>query len=243
MEPAAAASGARAPAAATPTLAFVIPALEEGATIGPAIAAVARDKGPGDEVIVVDGGSADGTATAARDAGASVLQSPRGRAVQMNAGARAARADALVFLHADTRLPDGGAAAIRSAIGAGATWGHFGVRLDGAGVGLRLVEWGIRIREALGGTPSGDQAFFVRRDVFLEGGGFPELPLMEDLALADRLRRRAPAHRIATPASTSARRWTRDGIARTVILMWCLRSAYRLGVAPERLARWYRDVR
>jgi rSAM/selenodomain-associated transferase 2 len=242
MEPAAVASGARAPAA-TPTLAFVIPALDEGATIGAAIDALGRDRGPGDEVIVVDGGSADGTSTAARDAGARVLESPRGRALQMNAGAHAARADALVFVHADTRLPEGGAAAVRAAIAAGATWGHFGVRLDGAGVGLRLVEWGIRIREAWGGTPSGDQAFFVRRDAFLDVGGFPELPLMEDLALADRLRGRARAHRIATPASTSARRWTRDGIARTVILMWCLRSAYRLGVAPERLARWYRDVR
>ncbi len=226
------------------TLSFVIPTLDESAVLGPSLCALVPQLTPADEVFVVDGGSTDATREAATTPGVRLLTSERGRARQLNVGARAARGAGLVFLHADTRLPERGVEAIRTALDEPATaWGHFGLALDGSSTPLRVVEWGIALRDRLGFAPTGDQALFVRRDVFVELGGFPEIAIMEDLALARALGRRSPPRRLDARVETSARRWRSRGVVRTVLLMWFLRAASRVGASPDRLARLYRDVR
>lgn len=168
------------------------------------------------------------------------LASARGRAAQMNRGARAARAETLLFLHADTRLPAGGLARVREAIARGRAWGRFDVRLSGEGAAYRVIERLMNWRSALTGIATGDQAIFVRRDVFRMLGGFPAGPLMEDIALSARLKWVERPVRLRERVVTSSRRWERDGVARTVLTMWFLRAAYALGVSPERLAKWYK---
>ncbi|MCO5164892.1 MAG: TIGR04283 family arsenosugar biosynthesis glycosyltransferase [Planctomycetes bacterium] len=223
----------------TPTLSVVVPALDEAAAVGPLLRALDADLGPGDEVLLVDGGSADGTADLARALGlprVHVLAAPRGRARQMNAGAARAVGDWLVFLHADGRLPRPAIEAVRAATG---EWGYFGVRLDAPGLAFRAVEAGINLRSRAFDTPSGDQALFVRRATFEALGGYRDVPLMEDLLLADALRARGAPGRPGVRVTTSARRWRARGLARTVAGMWALRAAFRLGVPPERLAPRY----
>jgi rSAM/selenodomain-associated transferase 2 len=170
----------------------------------------------------------------------SAIRTARGRAAQMNAGARLAAADILVFLHADTRLPGGALACLRAAVAAGAVWGRFDVRLSGANLAFRVIERCMNMRSAITGIATGDQAIFVRRDVFARLGGFADVELMEDIELSKRLKRVAHPLRIDTPVITSSRRWERNGIARTVVRMWALRALYALGVPPRRLAQWYK---
>jgi rSAM/selenodomain-associated transferase 2 len=223
----------------TPDLSIIVPTLNEAAGIAAHLLALQPLRAQGCEVIVVDGGSADATAALARPLADAVLAAPRGRGPQQNAGARAARGRALLFLHADTRLPAGAADAIRAALDRSA-WGRFDVEIEGHHLLLRAVARLMSWRSRATGIATGDQAIFVRREVFDAAGGFPDIPLMEDLALSSRLRRRAgrPAC-LRLRAVTSGRRWESRGVVRTILLMWWLRLLFRLGRDPADLARRY----
>lgn len=212
------------------TLSVVVPVLNEAAGIRAALEALQPLRSRGHEVIVVDGGSSDRTLELAEGLCDRVLRSPRGRALQMNAGARVANGDVLLFLHADTRLP------IDFRIPESSVWGRFDVRIDGRHPLLKVVGWAMNLRSRLSGIATGDQAIFVRRDAF---PGFPEIALMEDVALSRLLKRRAAPACLRARVATSGRRWESRGVLRTIFLMWRLRLLYFLGVSPERLARRY----
>jgi rSAM/selenodomain-associated transferase 2 len=196
---------------------------------------------PGAEVVLVDGGSTDRTAAiAARSPQVRLLASSRGRARQMNAGARAARGDILLFLHADTLLPDGALAAVEAAAGdPGVVAGRFDVRFDSPRPVFRMIAWFMNQRSRWSGISTGDQAIFVRREVFEALGGYPEMPLMEDVELCRRLKRRGRLAALRPRVTTAARKWEREGALRTIVLMWVLRFLYMAGVPPARLHRWY----
>jgi len=223
-------------------LSVIVPTLDEEATIA---STLARARQPGDvELVVVDGGSRDESVHVARPLADRVLDAPRGRAVQMNAGAAAARGAVLLFLHADTRLPDDYPALVADALApADVVGGRFDIRLDAPGLAYRVIERLIGLRSRLTGVATGDQAIFVRRDAFVRVGGYPAIPLMEDIALCRALKRAGRMAALRDVVVTSARRWQRDGLVRTVALMWTLRLAYYAGVSPARLARAYRDAR
>jgi rSAM/selenodomain-associated transferase 2 len=220
-------------------LSVVIPALNEAAQISGLLADLTSVRAAGHELILVDGGSTDETVALAAPAVDRMLSAPRGRASQMNAGARAASGDVLWFLHADSRLPPGAAETLLAACRAGATWGRFDVRLSGRQPVLRLVERTMNLRSRLTGIATGDQGIFVTRGAFDRVGGFPDIPLMEDIALSKALRRQASAACLGPRILTSSRRWEARGPVRTVLLMWGLRLAYALGADPRRLARLY----
>jgi len=196
---------------------------------------------PGAEVILVDGGSTDATAAiAARFPEARLLASPRGRARQMNAGARAARGDVLLFLHADTLLPDGALAAVEAAAGEpGVVAGRFDVRFDNPRPVFRMIAWFMNQRSRWSGISTGDQAIFVCREPIDALGGYPDMPLMEDIELCRRLKRQGRLAALRARATTSARKWEREGAFRTMALMWALRFLYIVGVSPVQLHRWY----
>ena len=226
---------------AVPAVSLVVPALDEAGTIARSLEPLQPLRGKGIEVVVADGGSRDGTRHAARPLCDRLIDAPRGRARQMNAGAGAARGGVLLFLHADTRLPSGWDRAVRDATGArGREWGRFDVRLDGPHPMLRVVERAMNLRSRLSGIATGDQAIFVTRDAFRAAGGFPDIELMEDVALSRALRARSRPACLRERVLTSSRRWERGGIARTIVLMWRLRLEYALGADPGRLARMYR---
>ncbi|HZM37099.1 MAG TPA: TIGR04283 family arsenosugar biosynthesis glycosyltransferase [Burkholderiales bacterium] len=216
-------------------LSVIVPALNEARGIGEALSALTPLRGRGHEVIVVDGGSADGTREIAQGLADAAIVAPRGRASQMNAGARAARGDALVFLHADTRLPSRGDEAILESLRTHA-WGRFDVEIEGRHPLLPLIARAMNLRSRLTGIATGDQAIFVRRDAF---EGFPEIPLMEDVAFSKAMKRRGWPACLGSRVVTSGRRWEARGVVRTVLLMWRLRLLYFLGVPPDRLARRY----
>lgn len=219
-------------------LSIIVPVLNEAQGIAPALAALQPLRARGHEVIVVDGGSADASRELARPLADRVLAAARGRAVQMNAGAASAGGDALVFLHADTRLPGDADGLIAEALTA-CRWGRFDVRIDSTHWMLAVVAATMNLRSRLTGIATGDQAMFATRTAFGEAGGFPAIALMEDVALSSKLRRLGPPACLAEKAVTSARRWERNGIFGTVLMMWRLRLAYALGADPERLARIY----
>ena len=219
-------------------LAVIIPTLDEAERIRASLEALAPLRAKGHEVIVVDGGSSDSTIERARPLADQVLSSARGRAMQMNAGARAARAETLVFLHADTWLPAHADALIINALKVYA-WGRFDVRIEGGPL-LGIVSCGMNLRSRLTGIATGDQAIFVRRDVFV---GFPEIPLMEDIAFSRAMKRVGAPACLRDRVTTSGRRWEARGVVRTILLMWRLRLLYALGVEPQRLARDYADQR
>ncbi|HEX5092365.1 MAG TPA: TIGR04283 family arsenosugar biosynthesis glycosyltransferase [Burkholderiales bacterium] len=216
-------------------LSVVVPALNEAAGIGACLEALAPLRARGHEVIVVDGGSADGTPARAAPLADRVLQGPRGRAAQMNAGAAAASGQALLFLHADTRLPPGADGLVRDALKAHA-WGRFDVSIDSDDPRLAVIAYFINRRSRLSGIATGDQAIFVRRDAF---PGFPPIALMEDVAFSRQMKQVSPPACLAARAVTSARRWEQHGVARTVLLMWRLRYEYWRGADPDELARRY----
>ena len=217
----------------------IIPTLNEAPRVRDLLRDLAAGPEIGLELIVADGGSADGTLDLARPLADRVLETGRGRAVQMNSGARAARGVYLWFLHADTRVSPEALAALGAACGAGTLWGRFDVRLSSRQPLLRLVERLMNLRSCLTGIATGDQGIFVTRADFEAVGGYPEIPLMEDIALSRALRRRARPLCLKTPIETSSRRWEERGVLRTILLMWRLRLAYALGVDPSRLARRY----
>ena len=190
---------------------------------------------------MVDGGSRDGTLEVARRVpGVLALVSPRGRARQMNAGARAARGAILLFLHADTRLPDGAVEAVQEALSRpDVVAGRFDVHFDSPRAVFTMIASMMNRRSRWSGIATGDQAIFVRREIFEALGGYPEIPLMEDVELTRRLRRRGRVAALRRRVTTSARKWEREGALRTILLMWALRFLYICGVGPSRLHRWY----
>jgi rSAM/selenodomain-associated transferase 2 len=212
-------------------LSVVVPALNEAAGIRAALEALAPLRARGHEVIVVDGGSADDTAQLAAGLCDRMLVAGRGRALQMNAGARAAKGDFLVFLHADTRLP------ADFVIPESSLWGRFDVEIAGRHPLLKMVAWSMNLRSRLTGIATGDQAMFVRRELF---PGFPEIALMEDIALSRRLKRLGRPTCLRQKVRTSGRRWESRGVLRTIFLMWSLRLLYFLGASPDRLMRLYK---
>ena len=227
---------------ASPQVSIVIPCLDEGAIIDRQLQSLQGLRGRGCELILVDGGSSDDSAAAAQPWVDQLVQAPRGRAVQMNAGARVARAPLLWFLHADSSPPDDALGHLCSALARPeCCWGRFDVTLSGQRWSLRLVETMMNGRSRLTGIATGDQGIFVTREAFQSVGGFPEIPLMEDVALSQRLRRLAAPVALRQRITTSSRRWERQGVWRTIGRMWWLRLAFALGSDPEQLARRYRQ--
>lgn len=224
---------------AVPVLSIVLPVLNEATGIVAALEALAPLRTAGAEVIVVDGGSVDASADLARPGADQVLHGPRGRASQMNVGAAAARGGVLLFLHADTGLPEGAERSIANAIDAGRHWGRFDVHIEGKSAWLPLVAALMNWRSRLTGIVTGDQAIFVSRAVFDTVGGFPDIPLMEDIVLSRRLLRTGRPACLAARVSTSGRRWERHGVWRTILRMWWLRLRFFLGADPRRLALEY----
>ena len=219
-------------------LSIVIPVLNEAAGIEAGLLRLAPFRRDGTRLIVVDGGSDDGTAALAAVHADIVLSSERGRAMQMHAGALAASGDALLFLHADTVLPPDAVESIAAALRQ-RTWGRFDVALDGAHPVYRLIAAMMNLRSRLTSIATGDQAIFMRRDFYHAAGGFPPLALMEDIAFCKRARRLARPACLREKVLTSARRWEKHGVWRTISLMWRLRLAYFLGADPETLALRY----
>ena len=220
------------------SISVIIPALDEAGVIGRALASAAEE--PDVELIVVDGGSCDATAEIDRSHGATVVTSLSGRARQMNAGARIATGETLLFLHADTRLPLRFAHEVRRILGLpGVVAGAFGLAIDGEGWGLRLVQRAANVRSRLLQLPYGDQGFFLRAAVFRSLGGYPEMPFMEDLEMGRRLRRRGQIVTAPLSALTSARRWESLGILRATLLNQFFLLAYLAGMPPRRIAHWY----
>jgi rSAM/selenodomain-associated transferase 2 len=223
-----------------PTLSIIVPVLDEAAIIAAALAALAPYRVRGAEIIVVDGGSRDATVEAARPFADRILGAPRGRGSQMNAGAAAAHGGVLVFLHADTRLPpEADHLILRALERSSRVWGRFDVTIAGRSRLLRVVAAMMNLRSRLTGIATGDQAMFVTREAFARAGGFPAIPLMEDIVLSRRLKRIGKPACLAARVTTSGRRWDRDGVVRTIISMWRLRLAFFLGAKPARLARRY----
>jgi rSAM/selenodomain-associated transferase 2/rSAM/selenodomain-associated transferase 1 len=221
------------------SLSIVMPVLNEAAALPGRLAALQALRARGAELIVVDGGSQDGTPALAAPLADRVLQAPRGRASQLNAGADAARGEVLLFLHADTRLPDQADALIAAAVARGAPWGRFDVRIEGRHPLLGMVATLMNARSRLSGIATGDQAMFVQRRLFQRLGGFAALPLMEDIELSARLRRVAEPACLRERVVTSGRRWDGHGFWRTVLLMWRLRAAHALGANAHTLAARY----
>jgi rSAM/selenodomain-associated transferase 2 len=231
---------AEASGAVPPRLSIVIPALNEAANLSELLPALAV-QAPASEVIVVDGGSRDGSQdVVARLGGAQLVPSGHGRARQMNAGARLARGDTLLFLHADTRLPPGAALAIETALDdPTVVGGRFDVRFDNPGPAFRMIATLMNLRSRWSGISTGDQGIFVRRGTFEAIGGYPDIPLMEDVALMRRLKRAGRLAALRLRVTTAARKWEREGVTRTIVLMWTLRLLYACGASPGRLHRWY----
>ncbi len=221
------------------SLSIVMPVLNEAAEIEAAVQALAPYRARGVEVIVVDGGSRDATAELARPLADHVIAGPRGRGVQMNAGAAAAQGDVLLFLHADTRLPvDADRLVLDGLTQSRRGWGRFDVQFDGSGL-LPLIALMMNLRSRLSGIATGDQAMFATSAAFAAAGGFPPIALMEDVALSTRLKRISRPLCLAARVTTSARRWQRHGVLRTILLMWKLRLAFYFGADPVRLAQVY----
>ena len=223
-------------------ISVILPVLNEEKSIAPTLQTVTSLKPY--EIIVVDGGSSDGTRGISAQLGGRVLVSERGRARQMNCGAREATGDVLLFLHADTRLPSTALADIGAALSdPRVVGGRFDVELDDDGWLLRVVGRMISLRSRISRVGTGDQAIFVRREIFDKLGGFPDIPLMEDIAFSRALKRRGRVACLSSRVVTSARRWRTEGVGRTIVKMWALKTLYLLGVSPFRLKRFYGDGR
>jgi len=223
------------------SLSIVVPVLDEAEGIVATLASLAPLRARGAELIVVDGGSRDATVARAQALADRVMEGPRGRARQMNAGAAVARGPTLLFLHADTRLPEDADRLIASALGvAPLAWGRFDVAIEGHSRMLPVVAAMMNARSRLSGIATGDQAMFMTRAAFEAAGGFPDQPLMEDIELSARLKRLSAPVCLRERVLTSGRRWEQRGVWRTIVLMWRLRLLYALGVRADRLAPWYR---
>jgi rSAM/selenodomain-associated transferase 2 len=223
-----------------PGISIIIPALNEEAAIAAALEALADYRRVGHQVIVADGGSSDRTVELARPLADTIVTAPRGRAAQMNAGAARATGNTLLFLHADTRLPRAADCLIVDGLRrSGRVWGRFDVDIVGSHPMLRVVAAMMNFRSRLTGIATGDQAIFVTSAAFARCGGYPDIPLMEDIALSRRLKRASRPLCLKARVATSGRRWEQRGILRTIVLMWQLRFGYWFGADPHALARRY----
>lgn len=228
-------------------IAVIIPTLNESSTIARTLThTVALGF---DEIVVSDGASSDPTvpmiqACCARMPAVRLITAPPGRARQMNEGVKACRSDILLFLHADTELPQQARTVIESALkDPQIVGGRFDVRFDQPSRWGAVISWFMNRRSRLSGIATGDQAMFVRRQVFERMGGFPDIPLMEDIEFSRRLKRQGPVAALRDQVTTSFRRWEKNGPLRTILLMWTVRFLYWLGVSPTRLTHFYRAIR
>ena len=217
----------------------MIPVLNEAATIADWLQRLRALVGDSWEIRVVDGGSCDATVEVARSWCDQMSVSAPGRALQMNEGARDPSGDVLLFLHADTQLPQDFAQQMQDFLRCSAQWGRFDVRLDGPNLLFRVIECMMNLRSRLTAIATGDQAIFMRPEFFQRLTGFSSIPLMEDVEFSARARRLSRPFCSRSRVVTSSRRWQRNGIIRTVLLMWWLRLAFYIGVSPQRLHRWY----
>ena len=223
-------------------ISVIIPVLNEETMIAATLQSLVTLKP--DEIIVVDGGSGDQTREIAERFGVQVLLGARGRARQMNSGAAHASGEALLFLHADTRLPPSAFADIATALNdPHCVAGRFDIELEGSHWMLKFIAALINWRSRATKVGTGDQAIFLRREIFLRMGGYPEIPLMEDIALCRALKRMGGIACLRSRVVTSARRWENDGVWRTIVRMWTLKLLYLAGVAPARLQQFYADTR
>lgn len=222
---------------------IIIPVLNEVNSLQNALAALQFSRSQGTEIILVDGGSVDGTLALAKQLQGSLFDklvaSEQGRSLQMNAGAAIARHQLLVFLHIDTTLDQACYRILAELSLQGQVWGRFDVRLSGRHFLFRVIEKMINLRSRITGVATGDQVLFISKPLFEAVGGFAELPLMEDIELAKRLRKICWPVCPRLTVKTSSRRWEESGILKTVCLMWCLRLAYFLGVPPQTLVKYY----
>lgn len=222
-------------------ISIIIPVLNEAGIIAKTINST--QTGQNIEIIVADGGSTDSTAEIAAKAGAKVINSPKGRALQMNRGASQATGQILLFLHADTILSPGYDSMIRQALQQSRTVaGAFELQIDGLHPGLRLVETAVNLRSRWLQMPYGDQAIFMPTQLFQQLGGFPEMPIMEDFAIIKKLQAKGKINIVELPVRTSARRWQKKGILKTTLINQLVIVGYFLGVSPTRLADWYRHL-
>ena len=222
------------------SLTVIIPALNEAEYIQSTLVPLQSMRARGVEVVLVDGGSDDETVSLARPFTDEISQSDRGRAQQMQADVAISSGRILWFLHADTRVPDNADQLILEALDNGISgWGRFDVTLSGGQVLLGAVAWMMNQRSRLTGIATGDQAIFIRRELFDRIGGFQSVPLMEDIALSRALKQHCRPACIKQKIASSPRRWHKHGVTRTILSMWGLRLAYFLGVSPEQLAKYY----
>lgn len=217
----------------------IVPVLNESHCIESRMTDLLSAVGSRWQVVLCDGGSTDGTVELLSRFPVTVIKSEPGRARQMNAGAAVAQGPLLVFLHADTTLPTGFNEKMQTFLQSEHKWGRFDVALDHPAWHYKVISWFINTRSALTGVCTGDQTLFMRAEFCHDLNGFTEFPLMEDIELSLRARRVQWPYRVRTPVMTSARKWVEQGLVRTVLLMWWLRLAFRLGVSPDRLHRWY----
>ena len=225
----------------TPNLkiSIIIPVLNEVNTIARVISTARNAENV--EIIVADGGSSDGTVEIAKQEADRAISTTPGRATQMNAGATASTGDILLFLHADTLLPDGYDTQVRQALAKpSSVGGAFELKIDAPSLGLRLVEIGVNCRSHFLQMPYGDQAIFLLSATFDKIGGFPDLPLMEDFEFVRRLKKQGRIEIVPQSVLTSARRWQQVGVLKTTIVNQIVIIAYFLGVSPDRLGEWYR---
>jgi rSAM/selenodomain-associated transferase 2 len=214
--------------------------LNEAAIVVDSLSRLQDLRGRGVEVVLVDGGSSDGSVNLAEAHVDRVIHASTGRATQMNAGAAVASGQTLLFLHVDTCLPADADRMIADTLAKSTSgWGHFGVTIEGRHPLLPVIAWSMNRRSRVSGVGTGDQALFIRRDWFDAAGGFPAIALMEDIALCKILRKRAWPNVVNANVTTSGRRWERHGVVRTILLMWWLRLRYFFGARPEALAVHY----
>ena len=218
------------------SLSVIVPMLNEAAGIANSLRALRELDA---ELVAVDGGSSDKTVECATPHADLLLHAPRGRARQMNAGAEAAKGDILLFLHADTTLPSNAAQAITEAINQGAVWGRFNVKISGNSAWFSIIAAMMNWRSRLTGIATGDQAIFVKRGAFKQIGGFPDLPLMEDIVLSQRLKQLGHPACLRLKVVTAGRRWEKHDILRTILTMWWLRLSFFFGADPKKLAIEY----
>jgi rSAM/selenodomain-associated transferase 2 len=219
-------------------ISIIMPVLDEASLIVAALTRLQPLRTQGHEVVVVDGGSSDGTAALSGSLADNTIQAPRGRAAQMNAGAAIAAGEAFLFLHADTQLPEHADKIVLAAL-ADRAWGRFDVKIDSSRRLLAVVGFMMNLRSRLTGIATGDQAIFVSRAAFNASGGFPLIALMEDVALSAKLKRAGAPACLSAKVLTSGRRWEKRGVLSTIVLMWRLRLAYFLGADPAELAKTY----
>ncbi|MGQ9646821.1 MAG: TIGR04283 family arsenosugar biosynthesis glycosyltransferase [Thermodesulfobacteriota bacterium] len=225
-------------------ISIILPVLNEAEALRETLSVLQPFRAEGHEVIVVDGGSQDDSVQLSKPLADQVVSCQRGRSRQMNAGAKIAKGDLFIFLHADTFLPQKATLYITEVMQKkGTGWGRFDVQLSGTNVFFRAIEHLMNLRSRLTGIATGDQAIFIRRQLFESVNGFPDIDLMEDIALSKMLKRHSRPFRIRERVLTSSRRWEKNGIIRTILQMWYLRLAYFLGANPNRLALIYGPIR